>query len=379
MNNVGNSGVKFIISPSSSIPNLEPGVYLVDKVDLPGDTFGLTGGQIDGDRRLSAWTQLDIAVTDPTALEQLTYHEIGHTFALNDCWFCRAINESIMALPAYANDTRFGRTSPGPCDPDQINNAGWYCPLFQSRPWFVCVGATGRCEVVFDSCGISQCDPSQSCGYCGSERPECDTAFGEYWNEDRCCCYSPVTADCVDSPIILDPLGDGFNLTDANNGVNFDLDNNGDRERLGWTKAGSDDAWLVLDRNNNGVVDNGSELFGNKSPQPRPPRGILRNGFNALAEYDKSANGGNGDGQIDSEDSIYASLRLWQDINHNGISEPNELHTLPELGVAKLDLDYKESKRTDQYGNRFKYRAKVKDIHGAQVGRWAWDVFLMRQ
>ncbi|MGC1484586.1 MAG: hypothetical protein WA789_12395 [Candidatus Acidiferrum sp.] len=185
--------------------------------------------------------------------------------------------------------------------------------------------------------------------------------------------------DCAcelgNSPIILDIDGKGFNLTSAAGGVSFDISGTGNPVQMAWTAQGAENAFLALP-GADGLVHNGQQLFGNFTPQPPSSS---PNGFAALAVYDLPANGGNGNGVIDSGDAIYSSLRLWIDENHDGICQPEELHTLASLGVNSISLHYTLSKKVDQYGNVFRYKAPV-DPNAPDpdhVGRTAYDVFFV--
>lgn len=190
-----------------------------------------------------------------------------------------------------------------------------------------------------------------------------------------------TSPDPTCSPIIIDTEGEGFQLTSAANGVMFDIRGDGHPVQIAWTAPGSHNAFLALDRNGDGKISSGKELFGNFTAQDAARH---KNGFLALAEFDEPDQGGNGDGIIDEHDQVFSRLRLWIDENHDGIAQPSELHTLPELGVFSISLKYEMSPNKDVYGNRFLYKGRVnpglrrdsRDEH-SEVGRWAYDVFLM--
>jgi hypothetical protein len=194
-----------------------------------------------------------------------------------------------------------------------------------------------------------------------------------YWDYDTCECVGGA------SPIVIDLERDGFSFTNVNDGVQFDILSQGSPVQVAWTTAGSRDAFLTLDRNHNGFIDDSSELFGNFTPGAGGDKNRGPNGFAALSEFDLPKNGGNGDGQIAADDQIFTSLRLWTDSNHDGISQPSELTTLQEAGVVAISLQYAAASHRDEFGNILRFKAIVTmDRDALDYGlpkRTAVDVF----
>jgi hypothetical protein len=346
-NNPSNNGSGVTYNPTFDGPTLATGttggtnVYQVTygpTYDGNGNSVNALGSTHDtssGGSLKNAKTEINSNITDCTAITQTMAHEIGHTMGLGECSQCTLPQQSVMiggkcaifsgniCIAPVWNDSTYGLPGPTSCDNTIVKNV--YFPP-----------------------------------------PPIHCAAGCYIQFGRCV--------CPPSPIILDLNGQGFDLTSAAGGVFFDMAGTGNPVQMGWIAEGADNAFLALP-GPDGLIHNGTQLFGNFTPQPQSDH---PNGFAALAVYDLPANGGNGDGIIDNRDAIWLKLRLWIDTNHDGISQPEELHTLPSLGVNSISLTYKLSEKEDQYGNRFRYRAKVNpDDPDARVDRTAYDVFFV--
>jgi hypothetical protein len=182
----------------------------------------------------------------------------------------------------------------------------------------------------------------------------------------------PDTGKCIRNscPIIISMDRKNYKLTGSADGVTFDLKGNGNPLRLGWTEAGSPQAFLAFDRNGNGRIDNGTELFGSQTPV-LDGRSTAPNGFEALRFLSPPTVGGS---VLDARSPAWSHLLLWVDANHNGVSEPDELTRLADAGVAAIDLDYKYTGRKDKFGNWFRQRA---DLHWVDGGKTTvYDVWL---
>lgn len=176
-------------------------------------------------------------------------------------------------------------------------------------------------------------------------------------------------------PVLLDLENDGIRLTGLDDPVWFDIDADGEVDLMGWTDRS--EGLLALDRNGNGTIDSGAELFGNATPLLDGARAL--NGYLALAELDSAILGGDEDGFLGPADPAFGSLRIWTDRNHDGISQPGELKSLDEVGIRRVGLDYRRSHRRDRHGNelRFLGRAWKMGRNGNERPVLTWDVFFV--
>lgn len=184
----------------------------------------------------------------------------------------------------------------------------------------------------------------------------------------------PPDPSCEDgcSPIVVGLEPGAFRFTSVAEGTHFDIDADGIDEPVSWLEPGRRQAFLALDRDENGSIDDGSELFGEVTPQPAADG---RNGFLALEEFDRGYLGGDQDGRITSADRVFELLRLWHDLDHDGHSQPHELTSLSDEGIVAIDLALVRSSRRDRHGNELRWVSRVHFEHGSRLA--AADVILL--
>lgn len=271
-----------------------------------------------------------IPCTRSDVLQDVLAHEFGHVYSLNDS----KCDNNIMGSLSWRNNS-FTGTKVQDEECEKVDDV--YYTEEEERQ-----------ELCAEDDTLSICETA----------PECEVRG---------------TQGC--SPIIVDFEGDGFDLTGFDSPVNFDINADGYLETTGWTRGGErfDDAFLALDRNGNGEIDSGAELFGDSTPLNG---GTAPHGYEALYALDQ---GGNANGWIDSGDAVYRHLVLWFDENHNGVSERNELRPLAALGVLAIEVEpYALGKEHDEHGNYARYlgRAIVRRDGGHVVVLTA-DVFFV--
>jgi hypothetical protein len=308
--------------------------YVASSSQSTNGSCGETDVMVDGSGQITGASitmyQTDIHGNSCNAREWVA-HEMGHTLGLADVDGNPACNGTMMGYPP-ADISQWAPSS------DQCRDVSgdWFTPMeFYTQ---------------------------QSCEqYC---RGTCDE-----------------TGQCTDqepSPIVIDIGGHGYHLTSLQEGVRFDLNGDGQTERTSWTRD-SGNGFLCLDRNHDGLIGSGRELFGNYTLLPDGSEAF--NGYQALAVYDQPDLGGNGDGWIGPGDAIWPYLRVWIDTNHDGVSQARETSTMDDLAIVRIDTRYFLSKRRDPYGNLFRYRGRcvIRDRRGAEHDRAAFDVFLVSE
>ena len=226
-------------------------------------------------------------------MKKTMMHEVGHSVGLADAGGGCGSQSSVMNTFCDINEEGSGLPAePSACD----------------RDW---AQATGTC---------GEPDPPPTCGEeCGGD-PDCIQC--ECNGGDWLWVYGEPGGYSCESPILVNLRNNTaqYHLTSLADGVRFDINADGRTEQISWTSKDSPVAFLAMDRNGNGSIDTGAELFGNYTRKRDGTR--ARNGFIALAELEDPIHA---DGAITPADSAYASLLLWTDANHDGQSSPSEL------------------------------------------------------
>lgn len=160
------------------------------------------------------------------------------------------------------------------------------------------------------------------------------------------------SGECTgDSPIVIATgKNSAYKMTSAEDGVLFDIDGDGALEKISWTEPGSDVAFLAIDFNGDGQINNGKELIGNHT---RPD---ADNGFSALINMAKEI--GITDATLNSNDPLFATLLLWTDSNHNGVSDVDEIRPASEV-LSDIALLGRKHNRKDGHGNEYRYQGFV--------------------
>lgn len=247
--------------------------------------------------------------TDRSTIQAIMRHEFGHVFGLedddrpicSDCLMGGNVNDAVSNKICNAVDDLFQTTAEGGVDEPE-----------QCTPPAIPVGLPG---------------PSTS---------------GD---------------PCLGTPLVLTLDEREVRTTGLKDLVSFDIDGDGLSEHTTWISARGRHGFLAMDRNANGLIDGGGELFGIGTDLPDGRKAV--HGFEAIGAYDLAAFGGNGDGILSPEDRIWPSLRVWLDLNHDGVSRRPEIKTLDEVNVASVDLAYSDLDWTDAHGNRHLYEGRV--------------------
>ena len=262
--------------------------------------------------------------------------------------------------------TSFGSLAPCP-DP-----SGALAPTFASTPTAQLNGATW---VIYETIGNASLQPVPGGGlpnlYYACAAPMYTQATA---TTPLAICPAPCPPKrpgC--SPIVIDPTGEGFFLTDKAHGVHFRTTSESALQEMSWTDPAHHNAWLVRPNADGSVSSLEANMFGNLSPQPASDE---PNGYAALGFWAQEQ----GCGKVTHLDAttcpvVWGELRLWQDGNQDGVAQPEELHTLEALGVHGISLQYREKAWVDQYGNQFRYVSQVDEAAGENER--SYDVFLI--